>query len=316
MSSYLVTGGCGFIGSHLVDALILDQHHVLVLDNLSTGKIENLNPKAEFIQSDILEADVITKLMREVDGCFHLAAVASVIQCQQEWFRGHMVNQSGTLQVFNAARWGRNGQPIPVVYTSSAAVYGNSNQLPLTEDMKVNPISAYGVDKLGCELHAAVAREVYQVPNIGLRLFNVYGPRQDSNNPYSGIISIFLKHIRHGRPITIYGNGLQSRDFIYVRDVIRFFIASMEILQRSQTLKNYVFNVCSGFPYTINGLVKLLAEICHLPFNIIYEKAREGDIIQSLGSNQRALAELSIKAEYTLKDGLLELIDSQGDLIK
>jgi UDP-glucose 4-epimerase len=188
---YLVTGGCGFIGSHLVDALCRAGHSVRILDDLSTGSLAYTPCSVEVIRGDVADLYSVKIAMRDVDGCFHLAAVASVERCNLDWPGTHRTNLAGTVAVFDAAR----KRSTPVVYASSAAVYGNNPDV-LTEDAVPRPISAYGADKLGCELHGSVAHRVHRVPNCGLRFFNVYGPRQDPNSPYSGVITIFSNRIR------------------------------------------------------------------------------------------------------------------------
>src|ERR1700677_1344253 len=225
---YLVTGGAGFIGSHLVDALIAKNHRVTVLDDLSTGKRENVNPQATLIVGDTTDFDTVERAFEGIDGCFHLAAVASVEKSIVEWVRTHSVNITSTVNIFQAASKAKGR--IPVVYTSSAAVYGDCDKIPTSEDTDKRPLTAYGVDKYACDLHANVAWNVHNVPNIGMRPFNVYGPRQDPGSPYSGVISIFFDRMRQGQPITIFGDGGQMRDFVYVGDAVKAFAAAMEKL--------------------------------------------------------------------------------------
>ena len=180
MAHYLVTGGCGFIGSHLVDALIAARHRVRILDDLSSGKRGNVPAAAEVTIGDVADPAAVRDAMSGIDGCFHLAAIASVARSNVDWLGTHRVNLAGAITVLDAARARRT----PVVYASSAAVYGDNPNVPLTEDAVTRPLTAYGADKLGCELHGRVAWHVHRVPNTGVRLFNVYGPRQDPNSPY------------------------------------------------------------------------------------------------------------------------------------
>src|SRR6266851_4749307 len=163
MARYLVTGGAGFIGSHLVDALIADGHLVRVLDDLSSGRIENLPRGAELVTADVTEQRAVRRALADVDGCFHLAAIASVERCRHEWLRSHKVNLAGTITVLEEACRAQKalGHPLPVVYASSAAVYGNTSKIPISEGTPTRPVNAYGVDKLGCELHAAVASHIH-----------------------------------------------------------------------------------------------------------------------------------------------------------
>ncbi len=179
MSRYLVTGGAGFIGSHLVESLLAEGHVARVLDDLSTGQRENLPPAAELILGDVADPATTSAAMAGMDGCFHLAAIASVARAAEDWPGTHRVNLGGTVAVLDAARARR----VPVVFASSAAVYGDCADRPLTEAAPTHPLSAYGADKLGSELHAAVATGVFGVPTVGLRFFNVFGPRQDPDSP-------------------------------------------------------------------------------------------------------------------------------------
>ena len=194
MALYLITGGCGFIGSHLAEDLLAQGHSVRVIDNLSTGKISNLPASrvptdCELVIGDITDKARLEQCFDGVDYCFHLAAIASVQLSNEDWAGTHQVNLTGSINVFDAARM----RQVPVVYASSAAVYGDNAESPLTESAVLRPLTAYGADKLGSELHARVASFVHSVPTTGLRFFNVYGPRQDSSSPYSGVISIFAE---------------------------------------------------------------------------------------------------------------------------
>ena len=244
MARYLVTGGAGFIGSHLVEALIADGHLVRVLDDLSSGRIENLPHGVDLITADVTEQRAVRRALSDVDGCFHLAAIASVERCRHEWLRSHKVNLAGTITVFEEACRAQKalGRPLPVVYASSAAVYGNTSEIPISEAAPTRPINAYGVDKLGCELHAAVASRIHKLQAVGLRFFNVYGPRQDPHSPYSGVISVFCQRILRGAPLEIHGDGSQVRDFVYVRDVVNALRRAMDAAAPAAQ----VFNVCTG----------------------------------------------------------------------
>ena len=226
MRTYLVTGGAGFIGSHLTDALLAAGHRVRVLDDLSTGRVDNIDHRAAFLEGDIADARAVRRAMDGVDGCFHLAAIASVARGNEEWLGTHRTNLTGAITVFDAAREGR----IPVVYASSAAVYGDVGDRIPREDFLPMPRTAYGADKLGCEHHGRVAHLVHGVPTLGLRFFNVYGPRQDPLSPYSGVISIFARLTAEAGELTVHGDGQQTRDFVYVGDVVAHLIAAMRHL--------------------------------------------------------------------------------------
>ena len=193
MKRWLVTGGCGFIGSHLVDALLARGDTVRILDDLSTGKRHDVLAGAELRVGDVADRDEVARALTGVDGCFHLAAVASVERCTQDWLGSHRTNLTGTVTVFDAAR-SAGPSPLPVVYASSAAVYGDNPHVPLSETATTRPLSAYGADKLACEFHAQVAWGVHRVPNLGLRFFNVYGPRQDTE------FALFRCHLDLFRP--------------------------------------------------------------------------------------------------------------------
>lgn len=296
---YLVTGGCGFIGSHLCDALIERGHQVRVLDDLSTGVVDYLHESVELVLGDVSDAGLVKAAMRDVDGCFHLAAVASVERSNTDWSGTHKVNQQGSVNVFDAAK-DCNKNRVPVVYASSAAVYGDNATVPLDESATPRPISAYGADKLGSELHARVAWLTHRVPNVGLRFFNVYGPRQSPGSPYSGVISIFAGRISKGLPLKIFGDGSQTRDFIYVRDVVNYLLAAMFSLNEGA----YIYNVCTGQGTSIKQLAKTFTMVAGQETDIRYEPARPGDIVTSLGNPQHTDANLSIKDKVSLASGL------------
>ncbi len=301
---YLVTGGCGFIGSHLVDSLLTEGHEVVVLDDLSSGKRDNLDARANLMIGDVADLTMITRAMEGVAGCFHLAAIASVAKSTADWTGTHRTNQTGTICVLDAAKGRGERGPIPVVYASSAAVYGDSETNPVVEHSPRRPLTAYGADKMGSELHAAVAWTVHRIPTVGLRFFNVYGPRQDASSPYSGVISIFADRLRAGLPITIYGDGSQVRDFVYVADVVACLRHAMDGC--SSDAKAY--NVCTGRPTSIGQLAELIAELLGRSAEISYGPWRSGDIRSSIGSPEQAEHGLKFLAQTKLADGLRKLL--------
>jgi UDP-glucose 4-epimerase len=183
LAAYLVTGGCGFIGSHLVDALMAAGHSVRILDDLSTGRRENVPAVTDIVVGDVSDADTVAGAMAGMDGCFHLAAIASVQRSNEEWALTHRVNLTGTVNVFDAARQAKDGGPVPVVYASSAAVYGDNPAVPLAEDAEKRPLTAYGADKLGCEQHARVAGQVHDVSTTGFRFSTFTGRARIRNRP-------------------------------------------------------------------------------------------------------------------------------------
>lgn len=303
MSTYIVTGGAGFIGSHLTDFLIRAGHHVRVVDDLSTGHEENLDPAAEFIEGDVTDRALMGRVVEGAEGIFHLAAVASVQRSNEDWCGTHRINQSGTVAVLDAARAAGG---VPVCYASSAAIYGDQGLLAIREGMRRRPMTAYGVDKLGSEMHASVAFGVHGVPTLGFRFFNVYGPRQDPNSPYSGVISIFAARILAGSTITLHGDGLQSRDFVHVSDVVRHLVGGMDALRREP--QSLVLNVCTGRGTTIRMLAETLGEVAARVPMIQFGPARAGDIRVSLGDPSEAIHVLGLEARVELPEGLATLL--------
>lgn len=305
MAHYLVTGGCGFIGSNLCDELLAQGHKVRVLDDLSSGHRENLDSAAELIVGDVRDAALVRDMMIGIDGCFHLAAIASVERSVQDWLGCSAVNLAGTIAVFDAAHKVA-AVPIPVVYASSAAIYGDNASMPLTERELPRPLTPYGADKLSCELHARVGALVHGVRSTGFRFFNVYGPRQDPASPYSGVISIFIDRILKGDAITIFGDGGQCRDFVYVADVVAGLIAGM----REASLQHEVFNICTGRMVSVNQLAQTVGSVSGHPVKIEKAAPRSGDIRISLGDPAKLLRCLGVKAEVELGDGLKATIGS------
>jgi UDP-glucose 4-epimerase len=295
---YVVTGGAGFIGSHLVDSLLADGHAVRVIDDLSTGQSGNVAGGAELIVADVGDTAVLDRALAGAHGCFHLAAIASVARGNEDWTGTHRVNQGGTVAVLNACR----AALLPVVYASSAATYGDVGDAVAQEALRCAPRTAYGVDKLGSELHAAVGWGVHGVPSFGLRFFNVYGPRQDPHSPYSGVISIFAERIARGQGITIHGDGGQTRDFVFVADVVAHLRAAMDFLPARPGA--WVSNVCTGRETSVLALAETLGRLCgHAP-DITHTEARAGDIRRSVGAPDVAIGLLGVRAETRLEEGL------------
>ncbi len=332
-STYLVTGGAGFIGSHLCDSLIGDGHAVRVLDDLSTGRRANLPPDVQLIEGDIADPAAVRAGVAGVDGCFHLAAIASVARGVDDWIGTHRTNLTGTITLFDEVR--RQQRPVPVVYASSAAVYGDGADLPITEAAAKRPLSAYGADKYACELHAAVASHVHHVPTVGLRFFNVYGPRQDPRSPYSGVISIFCERLLRGAAIDIFGDGGQTRDFITVADVVVALRAAQGVAQgipraavMARTPGNApvlpearvspeaqvvpeapVFNVCTGIATSIIELAGTIAALVGRPAEMRHVPARAGEIRHSVGSPDLARQVLGLPPQEALREGLRRVLD-------
>jgi UDP-glucose 4-epimerase len=295
---FLVTGGCGFIGSHLAERLVAARHHVRILDNLSTGRRDHAPDAAEVVIGDVTDQVGVAAALSDVDGCFHLAAAASVALCNSEAIATNRTNLVGTLTVLGAAA----RRSVPVVYASSAAVYGANTAVPLVETDEARPLSVYAADKLACELHAAVASHLHGIPTAGLRFFNVYGPRQDPASPYSGVISIFADRLAKRRELTIFGDGGQVRDFVFVGDVVEALVAAMARPRPGA----FVCNVCTGIGTTITGLAEVLAEILDVPVRFAHAPARAGDVRVSIGDPKR-LKEAYGRAPATdLRAGLMQ----------
>lgn len=299
----LVTGGCGFIGSHLVDRLIAEGHEVAVLDNLSSGKRENLNPKAILIEHDVSHPYAAQQLVPQVDVVFHLAAIASVQVCENEPEKAQATNVNGTLNIFSfAAKHNK-----PVIYASSAAVYGDNPQLPLTEQSATGPLGNYGKHKLLNEVAARQMHEQFGLKSVGLRFFNVYGPRQDAASPYSGVISKFMANARTNQPLTFFGDGTQTRDFIYVGDLVNL------LMQAWQNATGcLVLNGCTGKATNLTQLAFAIINTTDSKSITQHAEPRAGDIRHSLGSPDQALAMLGFTARTTLEHGLKALFESEA----
>lgn len=303
MAHFVVTGGCGFIGSHLVDALLEQGERVKVLDNLSTASRMNLGAEAELRIGDVLDRNALADVFSGAKGVFHLAGIASVERCNEHWRHSHGVNQSGTVSVLEAARAAGG---IPVVYASSAAVYGGNQTVPLRESDPADPLTAYGVDKLASELHARVGGRIHGIPSTGLRLFNIYGPRQDRSSPYSGVISHVLEQMLADAEVVIHGDGGQTRDFVHVEDVVLHLTAAMAIADASAP----VVNVCSGRGVSIIELIGMLGKLTGYTRVIRHGPPRPGDIRASVGDPTLASRMLNRRAEIALMDGLTRLLNA------
>lgn len=275
-----------------------------MLDDLSSGRVENLATGARLIRGDVTDAATLRQAMEGVDGCFHLAAIASVELCRREWMRTHAVNLGGTIRVLEAAR----DAAVPVVYASSAAVYGDQARLPIGEDALPRPLSSYGADKLGSELHARAGGAMHGIRSCGLRFFNVFGPRQDPRSPYSGVISIFAAAIAEGRPVTIHGDGGQTRDFIHVSDVVGALFAGL----RAAGTDAPVFNVCTGRPTSILDLVATIGGIAGRGAAVTHGPARLGEIRHSYGDPGAMRAALGVGEPLALREGLASVLDWIG----
>lgn len=312
MDIFAITGGAGFIGSHLADALLQLGHHVRVIDDFSTGKIENLDKRCEVIQGDVCDPAIVRRAMIGVSGCFHLAAIASVVRSNEDWAGTHRVNLGGFINVMDAAR---QLGGLPVVYASSAAVYGKADGIA-RETSPAIPLTAYGADKLGCELHAKAGALVHGIPSLGFRFFNVYGPRQDPASPYSGVISIFARAIASGRQITINGTGEQTRDFVYVGDIVKFLVAGMGAIRDNRKGDDWagmVLNACTGRETSIADMANIIGSLLSCDLAVAHGPARVGDIQRSVGDPALVERTLRIVADTPLRVGLAETLASLSE---
>jgi UDP-glucose 4-epimerase len=298
--SALVTGGAGFIGSHIVEKLVSEGVRVVVVDNLTTGhkrNLESLLPAITFLKGDIRDAVLLDKAACDVEVVFHEAAVVSVPLSVEHPLESADVNDIGTLQVLEAAR--RKGCR-RVVLASSSAVYGDDPALPKAEKMAPRPQSPYAVQKLTNEHYAALFSALYGLETVCLRYFNVFGPRQDPSSAYSGVISLFMDRAAQGRPPVIYGDGEQTRDFIAVKDVVRANLLAAS----AEAAAGRVFNVGRGQAISINALWQRVAGLAGIDLEPNYAAPRAGDIRHSLSTIARAREALTFTPQISLTDGL------------
>lgn len=305
---YLVTGGAGFIGSHLVDALIAAGHAVRVLDDFSTGKTANLaqaerSGRLAVTRGDVRDPTAVETAATDVDGIFHLAALVSVPLSLAEPRRSFEINVGGTVNVLEAAR--ANGVR-RIVFASSAAVYGDALGPAREDETPLSPLSPYAVDKLTGERYCALYSRQYGLEAVALRFFNVYGWRQDPGSPYSGVISVFADRLRRRDGVTVYGDGKQTRDFVHVSDVAQALIAAMFVGRTGFT----VCNIGSGKAVGLEGLLEMLAGIVDWQPPVDRRPARQGDIRHSCADIRRAHELLGYAPRRDLAAGLRELVTS------
>ena len=304
MNKYLVTGGAGFIGSHTVDQLLEQEQRVVVLDNFSSGHRENLpesHPLLEIIEGDIRDASAVAEAADGVTHCLHLAAQVSVVKSLEDPADSATHNILGFINVLNAIKKNKAKR---FVYASSAATYGNPKVLPLNEEEPLRPESPYGLEKQINELYVKLFKELYNISSCGMRFFNVYGPRQDPKSPYVGVIAIFVDAVLAKEVLTINGDGLQTRDFIYVNDVARANVAALGSDHEGAV------NVATGSTVTLLELIEVLEKIASHSCDKYFGSEREGDIKHSAATVGILQQILNVKANYTLEEGLRELLNS------
>jgi len=298
MAKIIVTGGAGFIGSHLVDALIEKGNEVLIIDNLSTGKREYVNPKAKFHELDLRDFDKIRPLFAGVDFVFHEAALPRVPLSIEKPKETNDINVGGTINTLIAAK---EAKVKKLIYAASSSAYGNKTELPLKEDMPCSPYSPYGLQKYVGELYCKVFYEIYGLPTVSLRYFNVFGPRQPEEGAYTPVIGLFLTQKAKGEKLTITEDGNQTRDWTHVADVVRANIAAME---SKKVGKGEVVNIGGGKNYTVNEVAQLIGgEITYIP-------PRLGDIRDTLADISKAKELLGWQPTVTLEEGIKKLLEN------
>ncbi len=307
---YLVTGGAGFIGSHIVRTLLEQGQSVCVLDNFSTGKRENLadltrqfnGERFEILEGDLRDASRVEEAVRGVKVIFHEAAFVSVPQSMDEPQTCFDVNITGTSRLFDMARAAGVRR---VVVASSAAIYGESSALPLVEETLPQPLSPYAVSKRVDEMYAELFSSSFGLEAVALRYFNVYGPRQRPDSMYAAAVPIFARRLLDGKPVTVFGDGGQTRDLINVHDVVRANLIASE----HKKAPGKIFNICTGVETRLLDLLDVMYELVPNAPQPEFAASRAGDIYRSVGSPQKAADVMGFRAEVSLVDGLKETID-------
>ncbi len=304
MATYLVTGGAGFIGSHMVAALLERGDRVRVVDSLVTGTRANLDGLApvEFIHADLADPGVARDAVRGVDYVLHQAAIPSVPRSVAEPLICHRANVEATVQMLVAAR---DEGVTRLVFAGSSSVFGNMPTLPKREDMPTNPLSPYALQKLMCEQYGQMFWALYGLETVTIRYFNVFGPRQDPSSPYSGVISLFIQALLEGKRPTIYGDGEQTRDFTYVANVVDGALKACV----APGAAGQVINVATGTTVSLNGLLAILKQIIGSTVEPHFEPARVGDVKDSLADIAKAEAILGYTPDVPLEEGLRQTIE-------
>ena len=304
MNRYLVTGGAGFIGSHVVDALVARGETVRVVDDLSTGKRENLaeHEKVEFIEDDLATPGVASRVVDGISHVMHIAAIPSVPRSVADPIRTHRANVDATLLLLLAAR---DAKVTRLVFASSSSIYGDALTLPKHEEMPPRPRSPYALQKLVGEEYTRLFHQLYGLDAVALRFFNVFGPRQDPASAYSGVISLFTAALSEGRVPTIHGDGEQTRDFTYVSDVADGVLAACH----APDLGGLVLNLARGGRTSLNQLYQVLRELIGANIEPRHGPAREGDVRDSQADITRARRLLGFESHVTLEEGLRRTVD-------
>ena len=304
MALYLVTGGAGFIGSHLAEELVRRGHRVRVVDSLITGKRRNLAhiPGVEFLEGDLAEPGVAERAVRGVDYVLHQAAIPSVPRSVRDPVTSHRANVDASLNLLVAAR---DGGVKRLVYAGSSSAYGNTPTLPKREDMPPNPLSPYALQKLVAEQYCQMFTALYGFETVTIRYFNVFGPRQDPGSPYSGVISLFAAALLEGRQPIIYGDGEQTRDFTYVANVVDGVLRAVE----APGAAGEVINVATGGRISLNELLLTMNRIVGSHLQAVYRESRAGDVHNSQADISKAKKLLGYVPIVPLDDGLKHTLD-------
>jgi UDP-glucose 4-epimerase len=298
--AYLVTGGAGFIGSHITERLVRDGHDVRVLDDFSSGheaNLESFRSGVELVRGDIRDLKLVNEVTEGVDVVFHEAALGSVPRSVADPITTHEVNSTGTLNVFLAAR---DAGVKRVVYASSSSVYGETPVLPKREDMVPQPLSPYALSKLAGEHYASIFKHVYGFEIVSLRYFNIFGPRQDPESQYAAVIPRFITALLEGKSPVVYGDGFQSRDFTYVENVVNANLLAAE----AEQVAGQVFNIACGGRYSLLDLLAKVKQILGTELGPIYEAARAGDVRDSQASIEAAQKALGYTISVGFEEGL------------
>ncbi len=307
MTQYLVTGGAGFIGSHIATRLVQDGHEVRVLDNLSTGSLDNLSHiehSVEFVEGDVADPDVVAHAVDGVEVAFHQAALASVPRSIEFPMDTHHACVTGTINLLDACR---KAGVRRVVYAASSSAYGNQPTMPKHEGQVPQVLSPYAAAKLAAELYCESFAATYDIETVRLRYFNVFGPRQDPNSPYSAVIPLFVSALLAGQRPTIFGDGTQSRDFTFVENVVSANILAAEA--NANDVSGRVYNVACGDSISVNELLREICERLEVPFDPIYAPPRVGDVLHSWADISDAQRDMGYSVQIGLYEGLRTTID-------
>ena len=309
-SRVLVTGGAGFIGSHIVDRLVAEGVEVVVLDNLYTGRLENVKQHIgkkglHFVRGDVRDFRLVRDLARDVDAIIHQAALVSVPESFKDPVLTNDVNVCGTLNLLRASV---DSDVRRFVYASSCAVYGNAEKMPIKENSLPRPVSPYGVSKLAAENYVRVFHEAFGLETVCLRFFNVYGPRQVYSD-YSGVITQFMNRLEKNLPLVIFGDGQQTRDFVHVQDIVEANILAL----KNEGVAGETFNIATGVATTINQLANVLLEATNkTQLKTVHSEPRKGDIKHSAADISKAIKKLHYNSKISLREGLEKLTKSYG----